>query len=47
MRASFGSGEIAELSRKLPEVVSALHAYEVSEALTYVTGGEVLPHYQA
>ena len=24
---------------------SAVHAYEVSEALTYVKEGEVLPHY--
>jgi hypothetical protein len=47
LRAFFASGEIAALSRKLPEVVSAVHAYEVSEALTYVTGGDVLPHYQA
>jgi hypothetical protein len=45
MREFFGSGEIAALSRKLPEVVSAVHAYEVTEALTYVTEGKVLPHY--
>ena len=47
LRAFFGSGEIATLSAKLPEFVSALHAYEVTEALTYVKDGKVLPHYQA
>lgn len=47
LRAFFGSGEIATLSGKLPEFVSAVHAYEVTEALTYVKDGKVLPHYQA
>lgn len=46
LRAFFGSGEIATLSSKLPEFVSAVHAYEVSEALTYVKDGKILPHYQ-
>ena len=46
LRAFFGSGEIATLSAKLPEFVSAVHAYEVTEALTYVNDGKVLPHYQ-
>lgn len=46
MRAFFGSGEIATLSGKLPKIVSAIHAYEVTEGLTYVTDGKVLPHYQ-
>lgn len=46
LRAFFGSGAIATLSDKLPEFVSAIHAYEVTEALTYVTDGKVLPHYQ-
>ena len=46
MRALFGSGEIATLSGRLPEFVSAVHAYEVTEALTYVKGGKALPHYQ-
>jgi hypothetical protein len=45
--AFFGSGEIARLSGKLPEFVSAVHAYEVSEALTYVKDDKILPHYQA
>jgi len=47
MRAFFGSGEVATISAKLPEFVSAVHAYEVTEALTYVKDGKVLPHYQA
>ena len=47
LQAFFGSGEIAMLSGKLPEFVSAIHAYEVSEAFTYVKDRKVLPHYQA
>jgi hypothetical protein len=47
LRSFFGSEEIATLSGKLPEFVSAVHAYEVSEALTYVKDGKILPHYQA
>jgi hypothetical protein len=46
LRALFGSGEVATLSGKLPEFVSAVHAYEVTEALTYVKDGKVLSHYQ-
>jgi hypothetical protein len=46
LRALFGSGEVATLSGNLPEFVSAVHAYEVTEALTYVKDGKVLPHYQ-
>jgi hypothetical protein len=45
LRAFIGSAEMALLSRNLPEFVSAVHAYEVTEALTYVTDGKVLPHY--
>ena len=44
--AFFGSGEVATLSGRLPEFVSAVHAYEVTEALTYVKDGKVLPHYE-
>jgi hypothetical protein len=46
LREFFGSGEIATLSGKLSEFVSAVHAYEVTDALTYVKDGSVLPHYQ-
>ena len=47
LRAFFESGEIATLSGKLPEFVSAVHAYEVTEALTYVKDGKVLSRHQA
>ena len=46
LRAFFQGGDIATLSGKLPEFVSGVHAYEVTEALTYVKDGKVLPHYQ-
>jgi hypothetical protein len=46
LRAFFGGGAISTISDRLPEVVSAVHAYQVSEALTYVTGGKILPHYR-
>ncbi|KXF54838.1 strictosidine synthase [Rhodococcus sp. SC4] len=44
--AFFESREIGGLSGTLAPVVSAIHAYEVSEALTYVKDGTILPHYQ-
>jgi hypothetical protein len=47
LRSFFASEEIATVSGKLPEFVSAVHAYEVSEALTYVKDGKILPHYQS
>ena len=47
LRAFFGSAELAKLSGKLPEFVSAVHAYDVTEALTYVKDGHVLPDYQS
>jgi hypothetical protein len=47
LRAFFDGGEIAALSARLPEFASAVHAYEVTEALTYVKDGTVLPHYIA
>lgn len=46
LRAFFSSGEIATLSGRLPEFVSAIHAYDVAEMLTYVKDSKVLPHYQ-
>ena len=45
LRAFFDSRAIATLSGELPEFVSAVHAYEVTEALTYVTDGKILPHH--
>ena len=43
--AFFDSEELAKLSDGLPEFASAIHAYEVSEALTYVRESRVLPDY--
>ena len=43
--AFFDSREITTLSDPLSEFASAIHAYEVSEALTYVRDGRVLPDY--
>ena len=40
--AFFDSDELAKLSDGLSEFASAVHAYEVSEALTYVSEGRVL-----
>ena len=46
-RAAFFAGEeIATLSDELSEFASAVHAYDVSAALTYVTDGVILPHYR-
>lgn len=47
-RAAFFKGpEIASLSGELAAFASAVHAYEVSEALTYVKDGAALSHYQS
>jgi hypothetical protein len=44
--AFFGGEEITTLSERLSGVVSAVHAYEVTAALTYVKDGVILPRYQ-
>lgn len=44
--AFFASAEVESLSNPLAPFASAVHAYEVSEALTFVKDGAVLPHYQ-
>jgi hypothetical protein len=44
--AFFTSNVIEELSDQLAPLASAIHAYDVSEALSYVKNGEILPHYQ-
>ena len=44
--AFFASEEIATLSDKLSPFASAIHAYDVTAALTYVKDGDILPHYQ-
>jgi hypothetical protein len=43
--AFFNSDEIRAMSRPLSEVASAIHAYEMAEALTYVREGRILPDY--
>ncbi|MBM7831637.1 hypothetical protein JOE59_002342 [Agromyces cerinus] len=45
-RAAFFEGDaISTMSDELSMFASAAHAYNVSEALTYVREGRVLPHY--
>ncbi|TCN43320.1 hypothetical protein EV644_10241 [Kribbella orskensis] len=44
--AFFKSPEIESLSDALAPFASAVHAYEASEALTFVKDGVALPHYQ-
>jgi len=45
LQAFFARDAVAT-SDRLAAFVSAVHAYEVSEALTYVKRGNILPHYQ-
>ena len=45
--AFFAGEEITTLSDELSTFASAVHAYDVSAALRYVTDGVILPHYQA
>ena len=46
-RAGFFHGrEIESLSNMLAPLASAIHAYDVSEALTYGKDGTILPHDQ-
>lgn len=46
-RAAFFEGpEIQHLSQTLAPVASAIHAYDISAALTFVKDGEILPHYE-
>jgi hypothetical protein len=44
--AFFAGGEITTLSDRLSGFASAVHAYDVFAALTYVKDGVILPHYQ-
>lgn len=46
LRAFFEGDAVAKLSAKLPAFASAVHAYEVDEALTYVEDGKILPDYR-
>lgn len=43
--AFFESPEVRGLSSHLASFASAVHAYDVSSALTYVKDGRILPHY--
>jgi hypothetical protein len=45
--AFFDSAQIAKMSDELSTFASAVHAYDVSAALTYVEDGVILPHYRA
>ena len=38
--------EVASLSDTLAPFASAIHAYDVTDALTYGKDGDELPHYQ-
>jgi hypothetical protein len=44
--AFFTSSVIQELSRQLTPLASAIHAYDVTAALTYVKNGDILPLYE-
>jgi hypothetical protein len=44
--AFFEGTHIEQLSQTLAPAASAIHAYDVFAALTYVKDGEMLPHYQ-
>lgn len=44
--AFFTSTTVEILSRQLTPLASAIHAYDVDAALTYVRHGHALPHYE-
>jgi hypothetical protein len=44
--AFFANSVIEELSNQLTPLASAIHAYDVTAALTYVKNGDILPHYE-
>jgi hypothetical protein len=44
--AFFTSNMIEKLSNQLTPLASAIHADDVTAALTYVKNGDILPHYQ-
>lgn len=45
-RAYFAGDPVARLSSRLPAFASAVHAYEVEQALTFVERGKVLSRYR-
>ena len=44
--AFYANSAIEELSNQLTPLASAIHAYDVTAALTYVKNGDILPHYE-
>jgi hypothetical protein len=44
--AFFANSVIEELSNQLTPLASAIHAYDVTAALTYLKNGHTLPHYE-
>jgi hypothetical protein len=44
--AFYDNSAIEELSNQLTPLASAIHAYDVTAALTYVKNGDILPHYE-
>jgi hypothetical protein len=42
----FNSENIKKLAERIAIFCSAVHAYEISETLTFVKDGEILPSYQ-
>lgn len=46
LRAFFSGGALAALAGTLPDYISAVHAYEVSAALTYVRGGKIVSPFE-
>ncbi|MEV0635929.1 strictosidine synthase [Streptomyces sp. NPDC050619] len=46
-RDAFFTGDVIQgLSDQLAPLASAIHAYDVAAALTYVKNGDILPHYE-
>ncbi|WP_458114125.1 strictosidine synthase [Arthrobacter sp. R1-13] len=45
--AFFDSDDVKKLSGPLSAFASAVHAYDLSDALTFVKDGRILPHYEA
>ncbi len=43
----FAGDSVRDLSEELTPLASAIHAYDVTSALTYVRDAHVLPHYEA
>jgi hypothetical protein len=44
--AFFRGPEVQHISQTLAQIASAIHAYDISAALTFVKHGEILPHHE-